>query len=134
MKIKLIILVLTLTVVSCSKDCTIDQPTRTELLTSNEWVGDRYKEYVNNLEESSDDMSNYNQFFLTNGDCLIYKNDTPDALVQWKFVNNQQAIELIEGGHRTTLQIETLNETSLVYYYEFIQDPDTIKIEYSYRR
>jgi len=133
MKIKLII-ILTLILASCSKDCPIDKPTRTDLLTSNEWVGVSLKEYVNNVEESSDDMSNYNRFFLANGDCLTYKNDTPDNIVQWKFVNNQQAIDLIEGDDITTVQIETLNETSLVYYYELVQETDTIKIEYSFRR
>jgi len=133
MKIKLII-ILTLILASCSKDCPIDKPTRTDLLTSNEWVGVSIKEYVNNVEESSDDMSNYNRFFLANGDCLTYKNDTPDNIVQWKFVNNQQAIDLIEGDDITTVQIETLNETSLVYYYELVQETDTIKIEYSFRR
>jgi hypothetical protein len=133
MKIKLII-ILALILTSCSKDCPIDQPTRTELLTSNEWIGVSYKEYVNNVKDSSDDMSNYNRFFLANGDCLTYKNDTPDNIVQWKFVNNQQAIDLIEGDDITTFQIETLNEISLVLYYEMAQGTDTIKIEISYKR
>lgn len=96
MKVKLII-ILALILTSCSKDCPIDQPTRTELLTSNEWIGVSLKGYVNNVEDYSEDLSNKKFVFLINGDYLIYENDLPSNVEQWELVNNQQEINLVNG-------------------------------------
>jgi len=129
MKVKLII-ILALILTSCSKDCPIDQPTRTELLTSNEWIGVSLKEYVNNVEDDSEDLSNKKFVFLINGDYLIYENDLPSNVEQWELVNNQQEINLVNG----VFKIEALSETSLVFYQEEVQGTDTIKVEVSFKR
>ena len=129
MKVKLII-ILALILTSCSKDCPIDQPTRTELLTSNEWIGVSLKEYVNNVEDYSEDLSNKKFVFLINGDYLIYENDLPSNVEQWELVNNQQEINLVNG----VFKIEALSETSLVFYQEEVQGTDTIKVEVSFKR
>ncbi len=129
MKVKLII-ILALILTSCSKDCPIDQPTRTELLTSNEWIGVSLKEYVNNVEDYSEDLSNKKFVFLINGDYLIYENDLPSNVEQWELVNNQQEINLVND----VFKIEALSETSLVFYQEEVQGTDTIKLEVSFKR
>lgn len=129
MKVKLII-ILALILTSCSKDCPIDQPTRTELLTSNEWIGVSLKGYVNNVEDYSEDLSNKKFVFLINGDYLIYENDLPSNVEQWELVNNQQEINLVNG----VFKIEALSETSLVFYQEEVQGTDTIKVEVSFKR
>ena len=129
MKVKLII-ILALILTSCSKDCPIDQPTRTELLTSNEWIGVSLKEYVNNVEDDSEDLSNKKFVFLINGDYLIYENDLPSNVEQWELVNNQQEINLVND----VFKIEALSETSLVFYQEEVQGTDTIKLEVSFKR
>jgi len=129
MKVKLII-ILALILTSCSKDCPIDQPTRTELLTSNEWIGVSLKEYVNNVEDYSEDLSNKKFVFLINGDYLIYENDLPSNVEQWELVNNQQEINLVNG----VFKIEALSETSLGFYQGEVQGTDTIKLEVSFKR
>jgi len=128
-------LLTTSSLTSCKEDCPVDEPTRTELLTAEEWVGINAVIYENDVEVDNESISDMNWAFLTNFDILIYDNDVPE-IYKWGFENSEQSFKLLNYEDNSIFElydIDELTETSLVFSFTETDGTDTAKMVYNLR-
>jgi len=129
-------LLTTSSLTSCKKDCPVDEPTRTELLTAQEWVGINVVIYENDTEVINESISEAKFAFLTNFDILIYDNDEPSEIYKWGFENSEQSFKLLNYEDNSIFElydIDELTETSLVFSFTETDGTDTAKMVYNLR-
>jgi len=119
-------LVITTSLTSCKKDCPVDEPTRTELLTTQEWIGSEFILYVNGEETERNTNIDFKMIFLTNFDLIMYQEGEMDTS-HWQFHNNEQVIKITNDDEVSFFDINTLTETNLAISLEKADGDDTIK-------
>lgn len=117
---------------SCKDDeCPIDEPTKTELLTKAEWIGDEVVAYRNDIEEGRYSFSHFSMVFLPNFDVVFYNEGDVDDLSEWKFLNNEQSIGLFEEN--LIWNIDTLSDSDFIISRIENDGDDVMKTIYSFK-
>ena len=117
MKKIITIAILLLTIIACTKDDEIIEPTYFELLTAKEWKAISTIIYNEENEETDSELhTNITFLFLENNDVIIYNNTVPENMLKWELINNNTAIKLIpyENEAEKIWKIETLTTTSFI--------------------
>lgn len=120
-----------LTFTSCDDDDEDKEPTRTDILTAEEWRGDAI--FANGMDVTEDaiewiglDIRDSRIKFNKDGTYVTYLESVPDdtAEGEWEFTSNEQAIILDKGSaDEETVNIKTLTDSDLVFQ-EQVEIPD----------
>ena len=114
---KKIITILLVTIIACTKDSEIIEPTYSEILIGKEWnVVNTITYNDENIEIDSESFSNIEYLFLENHDVIIYNKTIPENMLKWQFIDNETAIKLIpyENEVEKIWKIETLTTTDFI--------------------
>jgi len=117
MKKLITIATLLLTIIACTKDEEITEPTYFELLTVKEWKAINTITYNEENEVIDSELhTNITFLFLKNNDVIIYNNTIPENMLKWELINNETAIKLIpyENEAEKIWKIETLTTTDFI--------------------
>lgn len=117
MKKLITITILLLTIIACTKDDEVTEPTYFELLTAKEWKAISTITYNEENEEIDSELhTNIAFLFLKNNDVIIYNNTVPENMLKWELINNGTAIKLIpyENEAEKIWKIETLTTTDFI--------------------
>ena len=117
MKKRIIIAILLLTIIACTKDEEIIEPTSFELLTAEEWKAINTITYNEENEVIDSELhTNITFLFLKNNDVIIYNNTIPENMLKWELINNETALKLIpyENEAEKIWKIETLTTTDFI--------------------
>jgi len=116
-KKRIIIAILLLTIIACTKDEEIIEPTSFELLTAEEWKAINTITYNEENEVIDSELhTNITFLFLKNNDVIIYNNTIPENMLKWELINNETALKLIpyENEAEKIWKIETLTTTDFI--------------------
>ncbi len=141
---------------SCKKDCPVDEPTKTELLTSHEWHAIDAITYTNGTQTNTQDVSEYDWLFAVNKDLFIYKNGSITEYYKWQYITGSPDIiklTAVSGGpivnilnnagniqtrvaQTYELKVKDLNDTKLTFYMENTDSStgDTTKIVFHLKK
>ncbi len=125
---------------SCKKECPVDEPTKEQLLTAHEWLGVDRTLYINDVQDTVVDMSEWKLLFAVNKDYFVYDNDYLDEYGSWQLISgNPDVLRLTEESstvipklildtkyskkhtkntNNTDFKIEKLDENNLYIYLE----------------
>jgi len=129
------------TTISCKKECPAPpEPTKEQLLTAHEWLGVDRTLYINDVQDTVVDMSEWKLLFAVNKDYFVYDNDYLDEYGSWQLISgNPDVLRLTEESstvipklisdtkyskkhtkntNNTDFKIEKLDENNLYIYLE----------------
>ncbi len=142
---------------SCKKECPVDEPSKTELLTAHEWQGVDGMEYRNGTLVNTRDMSGFIFLFAVNKDLFVYENGTLDEYYHWEYIKGSPDIIHLEEVNTAPspithhffflndtqtrvpqtydFKVEKLNETKLTFYMEITDGSgNTTKFVYHFKK
>ncbi len=139
---------------SCKKDCPVDEPTKTELLTAHQWQAIDVVTYTNGTQTDSQDMSAYTWLFAVNKDLFIYQNGVVSEYYKWQYITGSPDIIkltatsgsptiniLNSAGNIQTrvaqtyeLKVQDLNDTKLTFYMEGTDNGNTTKMVFHLKK
>ena len=138
---------------SCKKECPVDEPTKTELLTAHEWHAIDIITYKNGTQTNSQDVSEYVWLFAVNKDAFLYKNGSITEYYKWQYITGSpDIIKLTEVGPPVVnilndfgnlqtrasqtyeFKVKDLNDTKLTFYIEGTNNGDTIKVVFHFKK
>ena len=131
------------TTTSCKKECPAPpEPTKEQLLTAHEWLGVDRTLYINDVQDTVVDISEWKLLFAVNKDYFVYDNDDLDEYGSWQLISgNPDVLKLTEESstvipklisdtedskkevldantNSTDFKIEKLDEDNLYFYLE----------------
>ncbi len=122
MKRTLILSILTLFLLNCTKNESVSPETKTDILTKNSWIMGKYA--ISTISKSIDvyvkggskNLGNYDKYqatFLSNGQVTIIDENGVSKIGTWKFINNETQIQTSFN----ILNIDLLESGKLVLSY-----------------
>ena len=81
------------TTTSCKKECPAPpEPTKEQLLTAHEWLGVDRTLYINDVQDTVVDMSQWKLLFAVNKDYFVYENDQLNEYGSWQLISGSPDI------------------------------------------
>jgi len=115
--------------ISC-KDDSVDNPTKTELLTVDKWQGETQKVYTNNTLTNTVDITNQDLELFTNHEFKAYTDNVVDTEGNWILSSDETIVTLFGGANYTVNELTT---SKFVFTLHTSVLGNTTEVKYSYK-
>ena len=115
--------------ISC-KDDSVDNPTKTELLTVNKWQGETQKVYTDNTLTNTVDITNQDLELFTNHEFKAYTDNVVDTEGNWILSSDETTVTLFGGANYTVNELTT---SKFVFTLHTSVLGNTTEVKYSYK-
>jgi len=116
--------------ISC-KDDSVDNPTKTELLTVDKWQGETQKVYTNSTLTNTVVITNQDLELFVNHEFKAYTDNVVDTEGNWILSSDENTITLFGGANFT---INELTISKFVFTLHTSVGGNTTEVKYSYKK